>query len=102
TVLRLERRLPLVSWRDVNVVVPRVEVEFGVDLGASEPVDKISNERKGVPILLCDFIEVPVIDTEAERAILLLDKQYQGSGSRDRGPDESFAKHFIEMIFKSM
>ncbi|KAG6894821.1 hypothetical protein C0992_004474 [Termitomyces sp. T32_za158] len=86
---------------NANIVVPRAEVELGVDFGASEPVDKISNEGKGVPVLLCDFIEAPVIDTEAERAVLLLDKQYWGSGSKDQGPDESLAKYFIEMILKS-
>ncbi|KAG6886093.1 hypothetical protein C0992_004675 [Termitomyces sp. T32_za158] len=81
--------------------ITRAEVEFGVDFGAPESVNDISNEEKGVPVLLCDFIEAPVINAEVERAVSLLDKQYRGSGSRDRGPDESLAKHFIKMVFES-
>ncbi|KAG6888711.1 hypothetical protein C0992_007750, partial [Termitomyces sp. T32_za158] len=87
---------------NLNVIVPRTEVEFGVDFGALELVDEISDEGKGVSILLSDFIEAPVVNTEAERAILLLDKQYWGTGSRDQGSDEFFTEHFIKIVLEGM
>ena len=46
------------------------EVERSVDAGLSGGLEKVGDERKWIPIFLCDFVKTTEIDAEVERAIL--------------------------------
>ena len=64
--------LPPVAGGDVNVVVTGAQVEFGVDFGCSELVNKVRDQWYRVPILPGNFVEVPKVNTEPKGAIFLL------------------------------
>ncbi|KAG6884768.1 hypothetical protein C0993_008424 [Termitomyces sp. T159_Od127] len=46
-----------------DVVVAGVEVNFGVDFGAAEVVNKVTNEGKWILVLFGDFVEALVVTT---------------------------------------
>ncbi|KAG6899729.1 hypothetical protein C0993_007459 [Termitomyces sp. T159_Od127] len=56
-------------WSDYDAKVldfgAGVEVNFGVDFGAAEAVNKVTNEEKWVLVLFGDFVEAPVVDAKA-------------------------------------
>jgi len=60
---------------DANIVVASMEVEIGVDFRTAHVGEEFGDEWDQVPILLCDFVEVPEVDTELQGAILLLSKE---------------------------
>ena len=66
--------LPFVARGDANVVVTGAQVEFGVDVGCPELVNKVRDQWYRVPILSGDFVEVLKVNTEPEGAIFLLGK----------------------------
>ena len=56
---------------DANVVVTGVQVEFGVDVGCPELVNKVCDQWYRVLILSGNFVEVPKVNTEPKGAIFL-------------------------------
>ena len=63
--------LPLVAGGNVNVVVTGAQVEFGVDAGCPELVNKVRDQWYRVPILSGNLVEVPKVNTEPKGAIFL-------------------------------
>jgi hypothetical protein len=74
TVAGAEGCLPLVAGLDAEEIIGAAEVDLGEDFGASEAVEGFRNEREGVAIFYSDAIEAPVVDAEAEGAVLFLDE----------------------------
>ena len=69
-----EGGLPLVAWGDANEVVGSSEIDLGENLRVAEAIEEVWDERERVAILLGDLVEAAPIDTEAERAVFLLDE----------------------------
>jgi hypothetical protein len=74
TVAGAEGCLPLVAGLDAEEIIGAAEVDLGEDFGASEAVEGFRNEGEGVAIFYSDAIEAPVVDAEAEGAVLFLDE----------------------------
>ena len=64
--------LPLMAGGNANVVVTGTQVEFGLDAGCPELVNKVRDQWYRVPILLGNLVEVPKVNTELKGAIFLL------------------------------
>ena len=47
-------------------VVGMSEVDLGVDTSLPWSVEEVRDERERIPILLSDFVETPVVDTQSE------------------------------------
>ena len=73
--MHAEGSLPLIARGNVDKVVGMAEIDLGIYFGFGRRVEEVRDERKGIPIFLGDFVEATVVYTEAERAILLFDKQ---------------------------
>jgi len=71
--------LPLVASGNVHMVVASAQVELGVDLGTAKLVKEVGNKWDRVPILPCEFVEVPEVDTEPQGTIFHLGKQDCGT-----------------------
>ena len=66
-----------------------LEVKCSVDVSLSGRLEKVGDERKWILIFLCDFIKTTEIDTEAEGAILFMDKENRGTVWRGGGSDKT-------------
>ena len=66
---------PLVTVLDSYIVLPPLNVEFGEDLGVSQLVYKIRDEREGVGVVNGVFIDVTVVLAGAESSVFLLNKE---------------------------
>jgi len=60
---------------DASIVVARIEIKLGVDLGAAELVEEVCDEGDLVPILSSDLVEVPEVYAKWQGTILLLEKR---------------------------
>ena len=52
-----------------------LKVDLGIDSSLARHVEKVGNEWKQIPILLCNFIESSIVDAKAKRTILFLDEE---------------------------
>ncbi|KAG6899002.1 hypothetical protein C0993_001859 [Termitomyces sp. T159_Od127] len=52
-------------WSYMDVVIAGAEVDFGVDFGAAEAVNKVTNEGEGITVLFSDFVEAPIVNAKA-------------------------------------
>ncbi|KAG6877187.1 hypothetical protein C0993_009535 [Termitomyces sp. T159_Od127] len=48
-----------------DIVIAGAEVNFNVDFGTAEMVNKVINEEEGILVLFDDFVEAPVVDAKA-------------------------------------
>ena len=94
--------LPLIPILDAHQVVGSTEVNLGVHLGSPQPVKKRCDQGEGISVLLGDFIESSVVNTMAEGAILLLDKQDWGCSRGLRVPDEALGKVLIKVLTEGL
>ena len=51
------------------------KVDLGIDSSLMRCIEKVGNEWKWIPILLCNFVESSIINAKAKRTILFLDKE---------------------------
>ena len=51
------------------------KVDLGIDSSLARRVEKVGNEWKWIPILLCNFIESLIVDAKVKRTILFLDEE---------------------------
>ena len=70
--------LPLVAILNMDVVVSPMNIELGEVVSVFQLVHKVRDEREGVGVTSGVFIEVAVILTRVEFAILLFDKEERG------------------------
>ena len=70
--------LPLVTIFDSHVVVSPVNIEFGENIGVSQFIYKIREERKGVGITDGVFIDIMVVLARTESSVFLFDKEEGG------------------------
>ncbi|KAG6892769.1 hypothetical protein C0993_002964, partial [Termitomyces sp. T159_Od127] len=61
----VEGGLPFMPWGYMDIVIAGAEVNFDVEFGAVEAVNKVTNEGKRVPILFGDFVEALVVNAKA-------------------------------------
>ncbi|KDQ25396.1 hypothetical protein PLEOSDRAFT_1045877, partial [Pleurotus ostreatus PC15] len=94
--------LPLVTLLDLDVVETPLDVELGEVASVPEFIHQVRDERERVPILDRHAVELPVVLDQAERSILLLDKEHRGSHGRLAGADpaspEVFFQEFIQLL----
>ena len=70
-----ECSFPFISRCDANEVVCMSKVNLGIDSSLTRHIEKVSNEWKQIPILLCNFVKSSIINTKVKRTILFLDKE---------------------------
>jgi hypothetical protein len=51
-----ESGLPLITFLDLNVIIPPLYIELGEQVVPSQVIDKIVNEGEGVSIQYCPFV----------------------------------------------
>ena len=62
-------------------------------------IEELVDSRKWVVILFGNLVKATVIDTESERTVFLLCKNYRRTGRRLRGANETFQKIVINKLF---
>ncbi|KAG6899628.1 hypothetical protein C0993_008533 [Termitomyces sp. T159_Od127] len=56
-----EGSFPFIPQGYADIVIAGAEIDFGVDFGAVEVVNKVTNEgEEGIPVLFGDFVEAPI------------------------------------------
>ena len=65
-----------ISFGDQKLVVGRLKVELGEELGATTLVDELVNVRQWLAGLAGQLVEPPKVLAEAPRAILLASEDY--------------------------
>ena len=90
-----EGGLPLVTFLDVDIVVPPSDIKLGEDLGIFEFVNEVRDKREGVCVSDGVFIEVSIVLAWSESAILFLDKEERRSLRRFGWVDFPRTKVFI-------
>ncbi|KAG6882412.1 hypothetical protein C0993_010664, partial [Termitomyces sp. T159_Od127] len=60
-----EGSFPFMPQGYADIVIAGVEVNFSVDFSTVETVNKVTNEREGIPVLFGDFVEAPIVDIKA-------------------------------------
>ena len=78
------------------------EVEHSVDVSFSGGLEKIRDERKWIPIFLCDFVMTTEIDAEAEGAILFMNEKNGGTMWRGGGSDKTTGQMFINEFMEGL
>jgi hypothetical protein len=67
---------PFISFSYPHIVIPITEVDFQVDFGWSQLVNKGLDSGDRVAVLSGDLVETSVVDTEAKASIFLLHEEY--------------------------
>ena len=90
--------LPLVTLLDPDVVETPPDVELGEVASVPEFVHQVRDERKRVPILDRHVVELPIVLNQAERSVLLLDKEHWGGHGRLAGADPTSPEIFFQKL----
>ena len=68
------------------------QIYFGVDVGFTWGIQKVSNKRKRVPIFFRKFVETAIVNAEAEGSILLFDERMGAPCGEREGRMNPFLK----------
>ncbi len=71
-----------IALNNTHVMVRIADINFGEVLSAPEPIESFANQVLGVPILLRDQVETPLVDTQAETTILFQHEKDRGTGRK--------------------
>ena len=74
-----EGGLPLISFFDVDVVIPPLNIHLGEILGSFQFINEGEDEGEQIGVLDCMLIKISIILARAESSIFLLDEEEQGS-----------------------
>ena len=91
----VESHLRFITISNLYQMVGMFQVDFHIYPGRSQRVQQVGDQREGVSILLGDFVEGSIVDTQSEAAILFLDEKYRGAPWRSTRLDESILGVFI-------
>ena len=75
-----EHSLPLISFLDVDVVIPPSYVHFGEVFGSIQSIDEGRDEGERIHIPDSMFIEIPIVLARVKPSVLLLNEE--GGGLR--------------------
>ena len=67
-----EHGLPLVALADADIVESPPDIELREESGPFQTINKVVNERNGVPVLYGHCVQCPVVLDEPELPVLLL------------------------------
>src|SRR6201999_4143677 len=98
----LKRGLPFVAVGDANEIVAGFEVDLRKHLRSREAIEEFVDSREGIPILVCELVDTPIIDAEAKRTVLLLCKDDRSASGRLRGTNEPFGEVFVDKILDGL
>ena len=93
-----ESGLPLVTVLDADVVVPPADVKLSKQPGVFEFVDEVGDEGKWIGVAGGMFVQVLVILTGAEAAVLLLNKEERRCLGGVRKANLSTVEVFLEEV----
>ena len=79
-----------------------LQIDFGINSSPLWGVEKIGDERDRVAILPADLVEASVVNTEAERPVLFLNKKDRGPTRRSGWADETVSEVFLYELAKSL
>ena len=94
-----EGGLPLVAILDADVVVPPADIKLSKQFGVLEFVDEVQDEGEWIGVAGGMFVQVSVILTGAETAVLLFDKEKWGCLGGVGRANLSTVKVFLEEVF---
>jgi hypothetical protein len=91
-----------IAFCNPKLVVCICHIEACEVLGVLETIEKLRDEREGISILDGDIVELAIINTKAEGAIRLFDKENRGAERRLRRTNESFGNHVVDIVLQSL
>ena len=94
--VRPERGLPFVAFPDPDVIETPPDVEFREEPGSFQSINKVVDQREGVPVLHGHRVQGPVVLNEPELSVLLLNEEDRGSHRGFRRPDPAGRKAFLD------
>ena len=96
--MRDESGLPMVTVLDADVVVPPADVKLSKQFGVFEFVNEVGDEGKWIGVAGGMFVQVSVILTGAEAAILFFNKEEQRCLGGVRRANLSTIEVFLEEV----
>jgi hypothetical protein len=86
-----------------DLVVARMKIKFSKELGTTQFIQEVINERNGKFVFNREFVEGVKVRTHVPRTLFLKDHDHRRRvGSRDRVDNtwvEQFLNHFLNFIF---
>ena len=70
-----EGHLPLITLLDLDQVVHQPDVKLSVHFHADQPVKRLVDQGQRVAVLLGEVVELSIVDTQLQGAILFLHKE---------------------------
>ncbi|KIK76261.1 hypothetical protein PAXRUDRAFT_170434 [Paxillus rubicundulus Ve08.2h10] len=101
-IMGVEGSLPFISGCDSDEMVGMLEVNLCIYFTAAWRVEEVGDEQKWIVVFLHDFVEFLEVDTKAEGAVLLADKEDWSSMSKRGWMDETISKVFIKENMKGV
>ena len=89
TISSVEHSFPFGTFTDPDKMISMLEINFGEVMSFLWTIQEIGDLGEQVSVFLCNLIQATDIDTKAEGAILLLDKEYWSSTQRSSRMDET-------------
>ena len=86
----------LIAGLNPNIVITPSDVQLGEIVSSTELRDKLRDKRKWILIFHSHGIERAIVLHQAERSILLLDEEDQGSHQRFQWSNSTTSKVFTE------
>jgi hypothetical protein len=87
----------------MDLVVARTKIKFSKELGTTQFIQEVINERNGKFVFNCEFVEGAEVMKHATRTLFLKDHdQRRRVGARTREDNtyvEQFLNHFLNFIF---
>ena len=82
---------------DSHLMVPRPQFNLGKYLRSIHLIEEVINSWKGIFVLHCDFIQLPIINTQYECTIFLLYKQNWCSTRGHTWPNILFFQQLLQL-----
>ena len=92
----MESGFVLVSGLNPDIVITPADVQLGEVASSAEFGDKLRDKRKWILIFHSHGIERAIVLHQAERSILLLDEEDQGSHQRFQWSNSTTSEVFTE------
>lgn len=71
-ILRSQSRLPLITFLEPYLIIGTGEIQLCELFGLTQPIQRLSNKGKGVPVLDGEVIESSIINTKSKASIRFL------------------------------
>ena len=72
-----KRSLPFIAGLDLDLIIARLQIEFGEEFGSAKLIHHFVNTRQQITILNCDLVQFPIVDDQPSGSVLLPHEEHR-------------------------